>query len=64
MQPLTPSERREVEEVKEELRKSYNQTFGIQINDNTEVYDKDLWLKVLSMALEHSETLMSEWRKR
>ena len=70
MQPLTPTERRKVEEIKSHVLNSrcenvYFETFD---HEGDLVYvdtlaGKELWLKVLTMALKCNEVLQKEWNK-
>ena len=60
MQPLTPAERREIERIKlniVELRQGGH--ISTAFNDS----NRELWLKVLTMALKCNEVLQKEWNK-
>ena len=57
MQPLTPAERREIERIKLRMTTENTVVIGVD-NDN-----RELWLKVLTMALECNQVLEVEWRK-
>lgn len=72
MQPLTPSERREIERIKNYITEGKivgidfygdwdNLIDNLNFGDNQT--DKELWLKVLSMALEHNEAIEKSWRE-
>ena len=65
MQPLTPAERREIERAKDAIKQSGVK--GLSIEDAFDsIYfssNKELWLKVLTMALSQNEAVMAEWRK-
>ena len=61
MQPLTPAERREIERIKlniVELRQGGH--ISTAFNDS----NRELWLKVLTMALECNEALETAWKQR
>ena len=60
MQPLTPAERREIELWKREVLENRSKCTTVIIND--ESIDIELWLKVLTMALECNEALETSWR--
>lgn len=68
MQPLTPNERREIEQIKTKLTTC--QTASVDLYDENDnpildnVGNRDLWLKVLSMALAQNDAILDEWRKR
>ena len=61
MQPLTPAERREIEVLRQDI---------IAIRQNLDSHsimfspkNKELWLKVLTMALECNEALETSWKR-
>ena len=68
MQPLTPAERREIERVKNELLSC--QTASVDLYDENDnpildnIGNRELWLKVLTMALETNEALSEAWARR
>ena len=68
MQPLTPAEHREIESLKNAILKfgSVTADFVTREEEIIEQYvgDRDLWLKVLTMALECNQVLEVEWRKQ
>ena len=69
MQPLTPAERREIERVKSLIQSEQVDTITLN-SEPDEVMkfymsdERELWLKVLTMALETNETLEASWRQR
>ena len=66
MQPLTPTERRFLERMKNDI--SMNKIVRIDFNGQDMTNEeklgyKELWLKVLTIALEYNEVLQKEWNK-
>lgn len=59
MQPLTPNERREVEQKINTIKNLCSDQRAV-----LSYRDKELWLKVLSMALAQDDAILEEWRKR
>lgn len=66
MQPLTPNERREVEKRKKDAEniRQYTGNYTMRMAITITPKNADLWLKVLSMALEHNDKLSDEWRSK
>ena len=65
MQPLTPAERRFLERMKNDI--SMGQIVKIDFNGQDMTNEeklgyKELWLKVLTMALETNEVLEASWK--
>ena len=65
MQPLTPAERRFLERMKNDI--SMGQIVKIDFNGQDMTNEeklgyKELWLKVLTMALECNEALSRAWQ--
>ena len=67
MQPLTPAERREIESLKNAILKVNNATaYFITAEEEylgEYIGTREIWLKVLTMALECNERAQADWNK-
>ena len=66
MQPLTPAERREIESLKNAILKVDNATaYFITAEEEylgEYIGTREIWLKVLTMALETNEAIEASWK--